>query len=101
MVDFVDAVAAGLGEEGRWFHYGLTSSDVLDTALALTVQAVYLVRRPRGNDAWWRAGAMWVLMMALLGTSVWEGHPGAATRVAARVLDEGLQRALCELPIDA
>ena len=36
---FVDAVAADLGEEGRWFHYGLTSSDVLDTALALTVQA--------------------------------------------------------------
>ena len=36
---FVDAVAVGLGEEGRWFHYGLTSSDVLDTALALTVQA--------------------------------------------------------------
>jgi adenylosuccinate lyase len=36
---FVDAVAAGLGEEGRWFHYGLTSSDVLDTALSLTVQA--------------------------------------------------------------
>ena len=36
---FVDAVASGLGAEGRWFHYGLTSSDVLDTALALTVQA--------------------------------------------------------------
>ena len=36
---FVDAVASGLGDEGRWFHYGLTSSDVLDTALALTVQA--------------------------------------------------------------
>ncbi len=36
---FVDTVASGLGEEGRWFHYGLTSSDVLDTALALTVQA--------------------------------------------------------------
>jgi adenylosuccinate lyase len=35
---FVDAVAAELGPEGRWFHYGLTSSDVLDTALALTVQ---------------------------------------------------------------
>ena len=35
---FVDAVAAGLGEEGRWFHYGLTSSDVLDTALSLTIQ---------------------------------------------------------------
>jgi adenylosuccinate lyase len=36
---FVDAVAEQLGEEGRWFHYGLTSSDVLDTALSLQVQA--------------------------------------------------------------
>jgi adenylosuccinate lyase len=35
---FVDAVASGLAADGRWFHYGLTSSDVLDTALALTVQ---------------------------------------------------------------
>ncbi len=35
---FVDAVADELGEEARWFHYGLTSSDVLDTALALTIQ---------------------------------------------------------------
>ncbi len=36
---FVDAVASDLGSDGRWFHYGLTSSDVVDTALALTVQA--------------------------------------------------------------
>jgi adenylosuccinate lyase len=35
---FVDAVSEGLGDEGRWFHYGLTSSDVLDTALSLAVQ---------------------------------------------------------------
>jgi adenylosuccinate lyase len=35
---FVDAVAEGLGEDGRWFHYGLTSSDVLDTALALQIR---------------------------------------------------------------
>jgi adenylosuccinate lyase len=35
---FVDAVAEQLGPEGRWVHYGLTSSDVLDTALALGVQ---------------------------------------------------------------
>ena len=35
---FVDAVAGTLGEDGRWFHFGLTSSDVLDTALALAVQ---------------------------------------------------------------
>src|SRR5204863_8005115 len=35
---FVDAVAEQLGPEGRWVHYGLTSSDVLDTALALQIQ---------------------------------------------------------------
>jgi adenylosuccinate lyase len=32
---FVDVVSGSIGEEGRWLHYGLTSSDVLDTALAL------------------------------------------------------------------
>ncbi|MBD0338704.1 MAG: adenylosuccinate lyase, partial [Thermoleophilia bacterium] len=36
---FVDAVAEQLGPEGRWFHYGLTSSDVVDTALSLQIQA--------------------------------------------------------------
>jgi adenylosuccinate lyase len=35
---FVDAVAETLGDDGRWLHYGLTSSDVLDTALSLAVQ---------------------------------------------------------------
>jgi adenylosuccinate lyase len=35
---FVDAVAAELGSDGRWFHFGLTSSDVLDTALALQLR---------------------------------------------------------------
>ena len=35
---FVDVVAAAIGPEGRWLHYGLTSSDVLDTALALQLR---------------------------------------------------------------
>ncbi|MBD0348926.1 MAG: adenylosuccinate lyase [Thermoleophilia bacterium] len=35
---FVDAAAESLGAAGRWLHYGLTSSDVLDTALALQVR---------------------------------------------------------------
>jgi adenylosuccinate lyase len=35
---FVDAVAEQLGQEGRWFHYCLTSSDVVDTALALQIR---------------------------------------------------------------
>jgi adenylosuccinate lyase len=32
---FVDVVSESIGEAGRWVHFGLTSSDVLDTALAL------------------------------------------------------------------
>jgi adenylosuccinate lyase len=36
---FVDAVAEQLDDSvGRWFHYGLTSSDVVDTALALQIR---------------------------------------------------------------
>jgi adenylosuccinate lyase len=35
---FVDVVAASVGQHGRWIHYGLTSSDVLDTALALQLR---------------------------------------------------------------
>jgi adenylosuccinate lyase len=35
---FVDAVAERVGPAGAWLHYGLTSSDVLDTSLALQVR---------------------------------------------------------------
>ncbi|MDQ4040842.1 MAG: adenylosuccinate lyase [Actinomycetota bacterium] len=36
---FVDVLSASAGEAGRWIHFGLTSSDVLDTALGLQVKA--------------------------------------------------------------
>ncbi|HEY4812538.1 MAG TPA: adenylosuccinate lyase [Solirubrobacteraceae bacterium] len=36
---FVDVLAASAGEAGRWIHFGLTSSDVLDTALGLQLRA--------------------------------------------------------------
>src|SRR5438128_2661326 len=36
---FVDVVAASIGEPGRWIHFGMTSSDVLDTGLALQLRA--------------------------------------------------------------
>jgi adenylosuccinate lyase len=37
---FVDVLAQSAGEAGRWIHFGLTSSDVLDTALALQLREV-------------------------------------------------------------
>jgi adenylosuccinate lyase len=35
---FVDVLAGSAGPAGRWIHFGLTSSDVLDTALALQLK---------------------------------------------------------------
>jgi adenylosuccinate lyase len=35
VIAFVSAVAETVGPEGRWLHWGLTSSDVVDTALSL------------------------------------------------------------------
>ena len=38
---FVDVLSASAGQPaGRWIHYGLTSSDVLDTALAVQLREV-------------------------------------------------------------
>ncbi len=37
---FVDVLSESAGAAGRWIHYGLTSSDVLDTGLALQIGAV-------------------------------------------------------------
>ena len=51
---FVDAVAENLGAQGRWFHYGLTSSDIVDTGLSLQVReagALLLEGVERAADA--------------------------------------------------
>lgn len=39
VVAFVNQLAESVGAEGRWIHHGLTSSDVVDTALALQMRA--------------------------------------------------------------
>lgn len=50
VVAFTRCVAEGLGEESRFFHYGLTSSDVVDTALCLLmVEAADLVLQGLGG----------------------------------------------------
>src|SRR5450432_26883 len=38
VIAFTTAVAERTGPEARWLHFGLTSSDVLDTALALQLR---------------------------------------------------------------
>jgi adenylosuccinate lyase len=38
VIAFVSCVVENVGAEGRWLHYGLTSSDVVDTALAMMIR---------------------------------------------------------------
>jgi adenylosuccinate lyase len=47
---FVDVLSASAGPAGRWIHFGLTSSDVLDTALALQLRAAGEVIVPAARE---------------------------------------------------
>ena len=56
VIAFVSNVAENVGPEGRWIHYGLTSSDVVDTALAMLMRdATDLITpgRARRCARWW------------------------------------------------
>ena len=53
VIAFTESIAEQVGEAARWFHYGLTSSDVVDTGLALQLRdagALLLA----GSTARWR-----------------------------------------------
>jgi adenylosuccinate lyase len=47
---FVDVLARSAGPAGRWIHYGLTSSDVLDAGLALQLRRVAEVVLPQSRQ---------------------------------------------------
>jgi adenylosuccinate lyase len=50
VIAFVSNVAESVGPEGRWLHYGLTSSDVVDTALSMLLsEACGLILDDLGN----------------------------------------------------
>ena len=49
---FVDVLSASAGDAGRWIHFGLTSSDVLDTATGVQLKAageIIVAGRPRAR----------------------------------------------------
>ena len=81
LVAWVEKWVATFGDYARQSNFRWLNTTTLLALIALTAQAVYIVRRWRIESPWWRVGATGVAMMALLGMSVWEGHPGAATRV--------------------
>jgi adenylosuccinate lyase len=47
---FVDVLSASAGPGGRWIHFGLTSSDVLDTALALQIKRAGEIILPAARE---------------------------------------------------
>ena len=49
--------------------------------VSLTVQFFFFALRRRWDDPWWRVAAVFSVMMIFLGEAVWEGYPGAASRV--------------------
>jgi hypothetical protein len=79
---------AGLAEKwgDAFAHLTLRSESTLKwatlaTVAGLTVQWFFIALRWRAEDAWWRLGAAFAGMMVFLSTPVWEGFPGASTRV--------------------
>ena len=81
VVGWVEKWSETLAEFARHPDFRWLTTTTLLAVIALTAQAVYLTRRPLLENPWWRVGVAGVAMMILLGTSVWEGHPGATTRV--------------------
>ena len=49
--------------------------------ISLSVQAIYLCVRAQWVQPWWRVGIVYCALMSVLAEPVWEGYPGAATRV--------------------
>jgi len=71
------AIAGELTTAG-WWSFGRFN---LATMIGLTTQLAFLALRRDWDDAWWRTGATYCVLMPLLSYLVWEGTPGAAPRV--------------------
>lgn len=76
-VDKFQSIARDLREDSGWSLYWA----VLATAIGLGVQWLFFALRWRPAERWWRVGAAFAGMMMFLAVPVWEGYPGAATRV--------------------
>jgi hypothetical protein len=71
-----DAVHAVGADHDRALRWGTVAC-----VFALTVQFLFLVLRWRPAEIWWRVGIAFAALMMFVSTPVWEGFPGAATRV--------------------
>ena len=72
------SVTLALLRDGNWDTFARSN---LFTMIGLTTQAVVLLFVRDWRNPWWRAGVGSVVLMTFLGPAVWEGYPGAVTRV--------------------
>ena len=63
-----------------------TAVTTLATVVALTVQALFFALRWRPREMAWRLGVAFAALTVFLATPVWEGFPGAASRVLLPML---------------
>lgn len=71
------ATLQAIRQAGWWSTAGST----LLVVVALSVQAIYIVWTRRWREPWWRLAAAYGLLMLVVHYVVWEGAPGAITRV--------------------
>jgi hypothetical protein len=81
VIGWIEKWSDTLADYARQPAFRWLNTTTLLALIGLTAQAAYLLRRVRANDPWWRVGLGGAALMTMLGTAVWEGHPGAATRV--------------------
>jgi hypothetical protein len=81
VIGWIEKWSDTLADYARQPDFRWLNTTTLLATVALTAQAAYFLFHRRRDNPWWRVGMSGVAMMALLGTAVWEGHPGAATRV--------------------
>jgi hypothetical protein len=72
-VTLAEIAAAGWGS-GAW--------PTLLVVVALTVQAGFLAAYRWWREPWWRLAVAFALLMFVVDFAVWDGHPGAVTRIA-------------------
>jgi hypothetical protein len=58
----------------------------LGVMIGLTVQTAYLLYRRQVASPWWRVALAYALLVFAVSEPVWEGHPGAITRVTLPLL---------------
>ncbi len=80
VISWVEKLTSALRDLGHEPDTWLALTTLLAFA-SLTVQLIYILRQWQPGDPWWRLGVIYGGLMLCLGTAVWAGHPGAATRI--------------------